>query len=105
MKSSSLKPTVTIPKSRLADSRSFVLCPGRQYDRSPCGTGTSAKLACLHADGRLAPGQVWRQESVIGSIFEGSFEVLQKPYLKEDILRRVRRLLDAAAGRSLPDVE
>jgi 4-hydroxyproline epimerase len=53
------------------DSRNFVLCPGREYDRSPCGTGTSAKLACLHAEGILAPGQVWRQESIIGSIFEG----------------------------------
>ena len=55
----------------LADSQSFVLCPGREYDRSPCGTGTSAKLACLVARGELAPGQVWRQASVIGSVFEG----------------------------------
>jgi 4-hydroxyproline epimerase len=52
------------------DSRSFVLCPGGAYDRSPCGTGTSAKLACLAARGELAPGAVWRQESVIGSVFE-----------------------------------
>jgi 4-hydroxyproline epimerase len=50
-----------------ADSRNFVLCPGKAYDRSPCGTGTSAKLACLAADGKLAPGDLWRQESVIGS--------------------------------------
>ena len=57
----------------LADSRSFVLCPGRQYDRSPCGTGTSAKLACLAARGQLAPGEAWRQASVIGSVFEGSY--------------------------------
>jgi 4-hydroxyproline epimerase len=56
------------------DSRNFVLCPGRAYDRSPCGTGTSAKLACLSADGKLKPGDVWKQESVIGSIFEGSFQ-------------------------------
>jgi 4-hydroxyproline epimerase len=55
-----------------ADSRNFVLCPGNAYDRSPCGTGTSAKMACLYADGKLAAGQVWRQESVTGSIFEGS---------------------------------
>jgi 4-hydroxyproline epimerase len=55
-----------------ADSRNFVLCPGKAYDRSPCGTGTSAKLACLVADGKLAEGQVWRQESIIGSVFEGS---------------------------------
>jgi 4-hydroxyproline epimerase len=57
-----------------ADSRNFVLCPGNAYDRSPCGTGTSAKLACLAADGKLAPGQVWRQASVIGSQFEASYE-------------------------------
>ncbi|CAN7542966.1 4-hydroxyproline epimerase [Pseudorhodoferax sp. LjRoot39] len=57
-----------------ADSRNFVLCPGNAYDRSPCGTGTSAKVACLAADGKLAPGQVWRQASVIGSQFEASYE-------------------------------
>jgi 4-hydroxyproline epimerase len=61
--------------SSQANSRSFVLCPGKAYDRSPCGTGTSAKLACLAADGKLAEGQVWRQQSVIGSIFEGSIEI------------------------------
>jgi 4-hydroxyproline epimerase len=55
------------------DSRNFVLCPGSAYDRSPCGTGTSAKLACLAADDHLAPGAVWRQESIIGSVFEGSY--------------------------------
>jgi 4-hydroxyproline epimerase len=55
-------------------SRNFVLCPGKAYDRSPCGTGTSAKLACLHADGKLPEGQIWRQESIIGSVFSGSVE-------------------------------
>ena len=55
------------------DSRNFVLCPGNAYDRSPCGTGTSAKLACLAADGKLAEGAVWRQESIVGSVFEGSY--------------------------------
>lgn len=54
--------------------RNFVLCPGGEYDRSPCGTGTSAKLACLAADGKLAPGEVWRQESIIGTVFEGCYE-------------------------------
>jgi 4-hydroxyproline epimerase len=54
--------------------RNFVLCPGKAYDRSPCGTGTSAKLACLAADGKLAPGEVWRQESVLGSVFEGMYQ-------------------------------
>ncbi|MEI8017107.1 MAG: proline racemase family protein [Schlesneria sp.] len=56
-------------------SRNFVLCPGRAYDRSPCGTGTSAKLACLFEDGNLKPGDVWRQESIIGSVFEGSIRL------------------------------
>jgi 4-hydroxyproline epimerase len=58
-----------------AHSKSFVLCPGKAYDRSPCGTGTSAKLACLYADGKLAPGQVWRQESIVGSVFEGTVAI------------------------------
>lgn len=57
-----------------ADSKNFVLCPGNAYDRSPCGTGTSAKLACLAADGKLAPGHVWTQASVIGSRFQASYE-------------------------------
>ena len=57
--------------SQNADSRNFVLCPGKAYDRSPCGTGTSAKLACLAADGKLKEREVWRQESIIGSVFEG----------------------------------
>jgi 4-hydroxyproline epimerase len=60
------------PQRPDADSRNFVLCPGKAYDRSPCGTGTSAKLACLHADGKLQPGAVWRQESIIGSLFTGT---------------------------------
>lgn len=58
-----------------ADSRNFVLCPGKAYDRSPCGTGTSAKLACLYADGKLQPGHIWRQEGILGSVFEGTVEV------------------------------
>jgi 4-hydroxyproline epimerase len=56
-------------------SKNFVLCPGKAYDRSPCGTGTSAKLACLYADGKLREGDVWRQESIIGSVFEGRIAV------------------------------
>jgi 4-hydroxyproline epimerase len=58
-----------------ADSRNFVLCPGKAYDRSPCGTGTSAKLACLAADGKLAPGETWRQEGILGTTFEGSYRL------------------------------
>jgi 4-hydroxyproline epimerase len=57
------------------DSRNFVLCPGKAYDRSPCGTGTSAKLACLAADGKLAPGQTWRQEGILGTTFENSYRL------------------------------
>jgi proline racemase len=56
-----------------ANSRNFVLCPGRVYDRSPCGTGTSAKLACLAAEGELAEGDSWIQESIIGSTMVGQY--------------------------------
>lgn len=64
--------------SRLPEvnSRNFVLCPGKAYDRSPCGTGTSAKMACLYADGKLRQGQVWKQESIVGSVFEGTIRVV-----------------------------
>jgi 4-hydroxyproline epimerase len=58
-----------------AQRKNFVLCPGRAYDRSPCGTGTSAALACLYADGKLREGETWVQESIIGSVFEGSVTV------------------------------
>ena len=61
------------PSRTGADCQNFVLCPGKAYDRSPCGTGTSAKLACLAADGQLEEGALWRQESVIGSVFEASY--------------------------------
>lgn len=57
------------------DSRNFVLCPGKAYDRSPCGTGTSAKVACLAADGKLAPGEIWHQESIIGSVFDACYRI------------------------------
>jgi 4-hydroxyproline epimerase len=67
------------------DSKNFVLCPGMAYDRSPCGTGTSAKMACLFADGKLAEGQVWRQESIVGSVFEGTVSIIDNaihPHIK-----------------------
>jgi 4-hydroxyproline epimerase len=64
------------PRSTGANSRNFVLCPGKAYDRSPCGTGTSAKLACLYADGKLKEGEEWRQESVVGSEFSGRVEIV-----------------------------
>jgi 4-hydroxyproline epimerase len=63
------------PRSADANSRNFVLCPGGAYDRSPCGTGTSAKLACLAAAGKLAPGETWIQESIIGSRFSACYRV------------------------------
>jgi 4-hydroxyproline epimerase len=63
------------PQTAGADCRNFVLCPGKAYDRSPCGTGTSAKLACLYADGKIREGQGWRQESIIGSVFEGTVKI------------------------------
>jgi 4-hydroxyproline epimerase len=67
---------LTVPGGRAGiDARNFVLCPGKAYDRSPCGTGTSAKLACLVADGTLRAGERWRQQSIIGSVFEGSIEL------------------------------
>lgn len=75
------------PGASGANSRNFVLCPGKAYDRSPCGTGTSAKLACLAADGKLAEGAAWVQESIIASRFTGSF-----------------KWLDQAAGKVVPTI-
>lgn len=60
------------PDPNVAESRNFVMCPGKAYDRSPCGTGTSAKIACLIEDGQLQPGQRWRQQSITGSVFEAT---------------------------------
>jgi len=67
------------PQDPANDSRNFVLCPGAAYDRSPCGTGTAAKLACLAADGKLAAGETWNQESIIGSVFSCSYEPADVP--------------------------
>jgi proline racemase len=75
------------PINSWARSRNFVLCPGKAYDRSPCGTGTCAKLACLAADGKLDEGQSWVQESIIGSLFTGRY-----------------RWLDRAAGTIVPTI-
>jgi proline racemase len=75
------------PSAAGANSRNFVLCPGKAYDRSPCGTGTSARLACLAADGALAEGDAWVQESIVGSRFTGTFT-----------------WLDRAAGRITPTI-
>ena len=74
------------PTNTNSDSQNFVMCPGGAYDRSPCGTGTSAKLACLAADGILPAGAVWRQESIVGSIFEGSWQPDEKSAMKDAII-------------------
>ena len=74
------------PRDPAADSRNFVLCPGGAYDRSPCGTGTSAKLACLAADGKLAPGVEWVQESIVGSRFQAKY----RPGADGRIVPRIR---------------
>ena len=66
------------PAAAPAKAKNFVLCPGKAYDRSPCGTGTSAKLACLAADGKLAEGEGWVQESIVGSRFEASYNWLDR---------------------------
>ena len=66
------------PAHAPARARNFVLCPGKAYDRSPCGTGTSAKLACLAADGKLGEGEPWVQESIVGSRFEASYRWLDR---------------------------
>jgi 4-hydroxyproline epimerase len=73
------------PRDPRAHSRNFVLCPGKSYDRSPCGTGTSAKMACLYGDGKLKENQLWVQESITGSIFEGHVQVIDGqviPFIK-----------------------
>ncbi|MDG1897058.1 MAG: proline racemase family protein [Fuerstiella sp.] len=84
--------------SETADSRSFVLCPGGAYDRSPCGTGTSAKLACLAADGKLSAGETWRQESIVGSIFEGSFEFAANDDLTPGMAGEERAVVPSIIG-------
>ncbi len=68
------------PQARGAHSRNFVLCPGKAYDRSPCGTGTSAKLACLAADGKLPEGHAWVQESILGSTFTGRYRWVDRAH-------------------------
>jgi 4-hydroxyproline epimerase len=60
------------PRDSANSSRNFVLCPGASFDRSPCGTGTSAKMACEFAAGRLQAGELWRQEGILGTVFTGS---------------------------------
>jgi 4-hydroxyproline epimerase len=84
-------------------SRNFVQCPGKAYDRSPCGTGTSAKLACLAADGKLQPGDTWVQESIIGSRFTGKFQWLDRASGKVAPVITGRAYVNAEATQLLDD--
>jgi 4-hydroxyproline epimerase len=89
------------PSAPGAHAKNFVLCPGKAYDRSPCGTGTSAKLACLAADGSLAPGELWVQESVVGTTFEASYqrdgdEILPRITGRAHVTGELRLLFDPA---------
>jgi 4-hydroxyproline epimerase len=86
-----------------AHSRNFVLCPGNAYDRSPCGTGTSAKLACLAADGKLEEGAEWVQESVLGTTFTGSFRWLDRTQGKIEPLIRGRAFINAEGTQLLDE--
>jgi len=88
-----------------ANSRNFVLCPGKAYDRSPCGTGTSAKLACLAADGKLAEGDVWIQESLIGSAFTGKFRWLDRAAGRIEPVITGRAFVNAEARLLLDDLD
>ena len=76
------------PQSPRSSSRNFVLCPGASFDRSPCGTGTSAKMACLYADGKLAPGEIWIQEGILGTCFEGEISAAPKGHINPVITGR-----------------
>ena len=76
------------PVDAANSSRNFVLCPGASFDRSPCGTGTSAKMACLYDEGELAPGAVWRQEGILGTVFQGSVRESQDGQVNPSIRGR-----------------
>ena len=86
-----------------ADSRNFVLCPGGAYDRSPCGTGTSAKLACLAAEGALPPGAPWIQESIIGGRFLGRYERAEGGAIRAHITGRAWVTAEATLLRDPAD--
>jgi 4-hydroxyproline epimerase len=88
-----------------SNSRNFVLCPGKAYDRSPCGTGTSAKLACLAADGKLAEGATWVQESILGTMFEGSYCWLDKSTGQVAPTIKGRAYINAESKQILDDAD
>ena len=93
------------PAATTVQSRNFVLCPGKAYDRSPCGTGTSAKLACLAADGKLAEGDAWVQESILGSTFTGRFRWLDRTAGKIEPVITGRAFVNAEATLLLDDLD
>jgi len=93
------------PAATTVQSRNFVLCPGKAYDRSPCGTGTSAKLACLAADGKLAEGDAWVQESILGSTFTGRFRWLDRTQGKIEPVITGRAFVNAEATLLLDDLD
>ncbi len=91
------------PVASDAQSRNFVLCPGGAYDRSPCGTGTSAKLACLAASGELKPGEIWIQESITGSRFEASYRTSENGGIVPSITGRAFVTAEATLLRDPKD--
>ena len=86
-----------------ADSRNFVLCPGGAYDRSPCGTGTSAKIACLAESGKLAAGAPWVQESIVGSAFRASYQRDAEGHIITSITGRAYVTAEATLHRDPAD--
>jgi len=93
------------PTAAMAQSKNFVLCPGKAYDRSPCGTGTSAKLACLAADGKLVEGDAWIQESILGSTFAGNFRWLDRAAGKIEPVITGRAFVNAESTLLLDDLD
>jgi 4-hydroxyproline epimerase len=93
------------PAATTVQSRNFVLCPGKAYDRSPCGTGTSAKLACLAADGKLVEGDAWVQESILGSTFAGNFRWLDRAAGKIEPVITGRAFVNAESTLLLDDLD
>jgi 4-hydroxyproline epimerase len=86
---------VSAPEDEANSGRNFVLCPGASFDRSPCGTGTSAKMACLYASGDLAPGEEWRQEGILGTVFTGSVRRME-----EGVVTGVDTVIPTITGRA-----
>jgi 4-hydroxyproline epimerase len=85
--------------------RNFVLCPGKAYDRSPCGTGTSAKLACLAADGHLLEGEPWRQEGILDTVFEGSFTSIEAKSSQNGIPAGMAGIIPTVTGSAYVTAE